>query len=410
MKVEFFSAVTSTTPPATSLAIGDEVGSGTSGSILFLDASSLLAQDNDNLFWDDGNSRLGIGTNAPTNTLTIAGGSGDNSIQLRSVSSPDSTLTFTTSATGVTMDTAEDFIASIARNHEVRICNNDLAGVFQIFDGEEIGSTDVPILSVKGSTGGLIIGRSTGFADNPSNAPTNGICCEGNVGIGVVSPSAKLDIVGSDSLFATTAFRLQNSSNEVLIQVRNDGSFAIGKDAGCIDTSNIAIGSEALTSCTGTNNVAIGFNAGINTSTGLNNVVIGFQAGQGTIYRENVIIGSGAGAIGTSLRDCVILGASCNTTGTGNRGGIFIGKGIEPISASSVFELNIGNSIRGTLANSTSAEGNIIFKCPASIPADADFNENEICFYYIDNTGTDEFWVKYRDNNGTPTFVTFQLA
>jgi hypothetical protein len=38
----------------------------TSGSILFGGASGLLAQDNANLFWDDTNNRLGIGTTAPS--------------------------------------------------------------------------------------------------------------------------------------------------------------------------------------------------------------------------------------------------------------------------------------------------------------------------------------------------------
>jgi len=52
------------------ISIGDSVGSGTSGSVLFVDASTQLAQDNANFFWDNTNKRLGINTNAsPSNTL-----------------------------------------------------------------------------------------------------------------------------------------------------------------------------------------------------------------------------------------------------------------------------------------------------------------------------------------------------
>lgn len=40
--------------------------SGTAGSVLFLDGNLKLAQDNSNLFWDDSNNRLGVGTSAPT--------------------------------------------------------------------------------------------------------------------------------------------------------------------------------------------------------------------------------------------------------------------------------------------------------------------------------------------------------
>lgn len=54
------------------VAIGDPVGSGTVGSVLFVGAGSLLAQDNTKFFWDDTNNRLGIGTNAPSDALDVA--------------------------------------------------------------------------------------------------------------------------------------------------------------------------------------------------------------------------------------------------------------------------------------------------------------------------------------------------
>lgn len=44
----------------------------TSGSVLFSNGTT-IAQDNANLFWDDTNNRLGIGTNAPSASLTIFG-------------------------------------------------------------------------------------------------------------------------------------------------------------------------------------------------------------------------------------------------------------------------------------------------------------------------------------------------
>ena len=53
------------------ISIGDAVGSGTSGSILFVDAGTNLAQDNGELYWDNGNNRLGVGTNTPTNALHV---------------------------------------------------------------------------------------------------------------------------------------------------------------------------------------------------------------------------------------------------------------------------------------------------------------------------------------------------
>jgi hypothetical protein len=43
----------------------------TSGSVLFAGSTGRITQDNANLFWDDTNNRLGLGTVSPTNILTI---------------------------------------------------------------------------------------------------------------------------------------------------------------------------------------------------------------------------------------------------------------------------------------------------------------------------------------------------
>ena len=56
------------------MSIGGTVTSGTTGSVLFIDASSALAQDNANFFWDDTNNRLGIGTSTPTADIDITRG------------------------------------------------------------------------------------------------------------------------------------------------------------------------------------------------------------------------------------------------------------------------------------------------------------------------------------------------
>lgn len=52
----------------------------TPGSVIFAGAGGALAEDNANLFWDNSNNRLGIGTNSPGATLHVAG----------IISSPDS--------------------------------------------------------------------------------------------------------------------------------------------------------------------------------------------------------------------------------------------------------------------------------------------------------------------------------
>jgi len=51
---------------------GGDLGSLTTGSVLFKGASG-IAQDNDKLFWDDTNKRLGIGVASPSTTLDVSG-------------------------------------------------------------------------------------------------------------------------------------------------------------------------------------------------------------------------------------------------------------------------------------------------------------------------------------------------
>ncbi len=54
------------------VSIGGSITSATAGSVLFAGTAGVLAQDNSNLFFDDGNNRLGIGTASPTQTLDVS--------------------------------------------------------------------------------------------------------------------------------------------------------------------------------------------------------------------------------------------------------------------------------------------------------------------------------------------------
>ncbi len=58
---------------ATRISIGDDVIGGAAGSVLFVNNSNKLDQDNGNLFWDDTNNVLGIGTAAPQEKLAVNG-------------------------------------------------------------------------------------------------------------------------------------------------------------------------------------------------------------------------------------------------------------------------------------------------------------------------------------------------
>lgn len=58
-------------PPASGITIGTTpVIGGTVGSVLFIGAGGVVAEDNANFFWDDTNNRLGVGTNSPAGKIT----------------------------------------------------------------------------------------------------------------------------------------------------------------------------------------------------------------------------------------------------------------------------------------------------------------------------------------------------
>lgn len=59
--------------PAASPVVGSPVLGGTTGSVLFIDGNSKLAQNNANFFWNDTSHLLGLGT-SPVNTLDAKGG------------------------------------------------------------------------------------------------------------------------------------------------------------------------------------------------------------------------------------------------------------------------------------------------------------------------------------------------
>jgi len=59
--------------PSQAGTIGQPVLSGTAGSVLFIDGSGNLGENNANFFWDNTNTRLGIGTTTPAHLLDVNG-------------------------------------------------------------------------------------------------------------------------------------------------------------------------------------------------------------------------------------------------------------------------------------------------------------------------------------------------
>jgi len=273
--------------------------SGVSGAIQFSNGSA-FASDATNLFWDDTNNRLGVGTNAPTGRTQITE-------SFTTIANNYSAITF--DGTITSRATASDTIFGFRNTQNIvatatgqTIIANDFTPNYTFFDG----NTDNIALRIGGlkntqnnSTAILMQQTATagnnGLAIQPANSRWQmGFCtgqsnqissarivyAQNGVKIGTESspPSTGLlEIRGSGSTSATTSLLVQNSAGVNSLQVKDDGSvFNYGKG---VITSNTAFGDGALIANTsGALCTAYGVQALASNTNGQVNTAIGNQA------------------------------------------------------------------------------------------------------------------------------------
>lgn len=151
----------------------------TTGSIVFAGASGVYSQDNANLFWDDTNNRLGIGTNAPASI-----GSNITTIHARGASGSGVLLGSASVASGASLWTSGD------------------------------GSL---------TTLGTLTSMPLAFSTNSSERMR--ITSAGDVGIGTTAPTTRLAVIagaGQNCLYA------EGVSDGVAADFRNTGANSFG--------------------------------------------------------------------------------------------------------------------------------------------------------------------------------------
>ena len=161
--------------------------SGVAGAIQFSNGSA-FASDASNLFWDDTNNRLGVGTNAPTLPIDILGGTSNGGLKVRAG------------------NTTSQNILDVANN----------AGTQGFF--YRAGDN---VLQYYGYDFSIESQSSSG---NIKLSPGSG---SGEVRIGSTS-GGKLSIKGSGSTSATTSLLVQNSAGSQLLKVADNGETTIG--------------------------------------------------------------------------------------------------------------------------------------------------------------------------------------
>jgi hypothetical protein len=159
--------------------------SGVSGAIQFSNGSA-FASDAANLFWDDTNNRLGVGTNAPISPLNIQSDTQNVGI-----------LSVTTSGGG---------------NNRFQVWNSN--------------SVSTPVWNIGLPSPDTRIAMYTNITLR-ANGTEAAVFSSSEANFGSIS-GARVGIKGSGSTSATTSLLVQNSAGSQLLKVTDDGSVNIG--------------------------------------------------------------------------------------------------------------------------------------------------------------------------------------
>jgi len=344
----------------------------TAGSLLFTGISGALNQNNANLFWDNTNARLGIGIATPTQPLHVYSGTYQN-------------------AFFEALTDNQVIISSKANNARSVLT---LAGTgggrgYSIIQQSNASSTSLTTLNFNKSSDFTATG-STMFFD-----------ASNQVGINTITPSARLNVVGTTKLEGATtiAGTITASSgiaqgmiisptlssaytNDVLVGLdinptfSNPGAYSgvkyiglrvqdinIGRGGGGF-TTNTAFGSDALIKNTvdGANS-AFGHQTLYNNTTGTYNIAFGYRALYGNTN-------------GTSNNAFGVSGLTALTSGSSNNSfGHFTLSTVTTASNNTAFGHSAGRWIADGSTGLTSATNSIFIGYYAKALADASSNE-----------------------------------
>lgn len=268
----------------------------TAGSLVFAGAAGAYSQNNADLFWDNTNYRLGIGTTVPATALDVRGNGsfGQTLATGTSVSTADTALLLGGNRTG----TGNSYVSLFA--------NGSSSASAQLY---RIGGANGSLVLQNTGTGLLQIAQVNvgDLAFDTNSIERMRITSGGNVGIGTASPSYTLDVTGTiratgtitgsisgNAATATTANGLNTGNSYSAVNFT--GSSGGSPGSGAISFSLVGNGS---------------YGGGVGLIDGSN--CWGIYDAAGTLYFGGTTSGSSA-----SLGIKATLDQSGNFTATGN--------------------------------------------------------------------------------------------
>jgi len=325
-------------------------GSGAATQIAFFTGSTAISGSN-NLWWDNSNSRLGIGTSTPTATLSVAGGTAS------TITSTSGPLTITPN-TNLILSSGNMGIGETNPLGKLVVKGSDDTEQF-IIKANSTQSNANPLIRLQTSSGTELLGITSddqtnafmGYRAGSANtvAGTSG---QLNTFIGYIAGSSNATgynntAIGAESLQRSTTAYENTALGQAALYYITTGyqNTAVGKSAVASTTTgirNVGIGSQALYgNSDGWYNTGMGYEAGYYSQTGYGNTFLGYRAGRGTTWRTlssyNVVIGYDAGqSLSYNSDNNIFIGNQAGYSETGSNT-LYIDNTSNPASSAFIY-------------------------------------------------------------------------